>query len=276
MTDDTQQQEHHSRRFIKGVHRAFFSPIDPEDIQVTPSMPQPPPPQPQVVPQPMPVTPPPVAAPQPVFYPAAQQQAPQPQPAPIAQAAAYVPPAPPPVVQQPAVHASAAPPQQKVSKPKRKGSVAKFVFFMLLGIVIAGAGGYSFYMYWSSQQQLAQLQKASPQEYQILQDEALVRRVGRHMLLPNETPLVRTLEGVDQKTRNDPFFANAKDGDKVLVFSKRAILYDPELDKIIEVGAIRQVIPTPEMVQNATASGSPSVAGAATVSGKILLHNEKP
>lgn len=253
MTDNTQQPEHHSsRRFIKGVHRAFFSPVEPEDIVVTPTPKPQGAPQPQVVPQPVPVAAP-VQSPivQPVVPPPAKQD--------LASSE---------VTRPSPVHAP-------VAQPKRKGSVGRFIFFLLLGLVVAGAGGYSFYMYRDSQLRLAQLQKVSPSEYIALEDEALVKRVARHIMLPNETPFIRTLEGVDAAMRSDPFFVNAKDGDKVLVFSKRAILYDPDQDKVIEVGAIRQVTPATETVQNSSSSASPSVAGAATSSGKFLIKNDK-
>ena len=249
MTDDTQQQEHHSRRFIKGVHRAFFSPVEPEDMVIPP----------QPVTQPVvqqTIAPPvqPVVAPIPVATPVQSVAAPIPAP-------------------------QVQPVQQQVPPPlvkmKRKKSLAKFIFFMLLGLVISGVGGYSYYMYWTSQQQLAKLQQASPQAYVDLETEALVNKVGQHFLLPKETPLIRTLQGVDQNMRNEPFYVNAKDGDKVLVYSQRAILYDPSTDKIIEVGAVRPVTPTPLADQNATNSATPQVAGVSTVSGKILINNEK-
>jgi len=237
MTDDTQQKEHRvSRRFIKGVRRAFFSPVEPEDMVIPPAKQDPAPRETPAVP-----VAPPVASPAPVAVPA-----------------------------QPQVQSQAPP-----VKPKRKKSPAKFIFFMLLGFLIAGVGGYSYYMYWNSQQQLEKLRQASPQTYVDLETEALVNKVGQHFLLPKETPLIRTLQGVDQNMRNEPFYANAKDGDKVLVYSQRAILYDPSTDKIIEVGAVRPVTPTPVADQNATNSATPQVAGASTQSGKILINNEK-
>ncbi len=234
-----------SRRFIKGVHRASFSPVaeDIPGIVVTPPSYQPPP------------------SADPI------------QPAPAAPVAA----APPPVSQP--VQAAPVSVTPKTTKPKRKGSVARTIFFILLGFVVAGASGYSFYMYWVSQQQLSKLQAASPQTIADMQSQDLVTKVGRHMLLPDEIPLIQTVTDV-ASFKNQPFFAHAKDGDKVLVFSQRAILYDPVADKIIEVGAVRPVTPTPvaQAPEQASGSGVPAVAGVSTIAAptpKILIQNDK-
>lgn len=67
-----------------------------------------------------------------------------------------------------------------------------------------------------------------------------VMQVGRLMVLPtDETPTLATVSD-PEKLRDQAFFANAQKGDKVLVYSnaKKAILYSPSLNKIIEVAPI--------------------------------------
>jgi hypothetical protein len=155
-------------------------------------------------------------------------------------------------------------------QPKKKTPFAKLFFFFVLGAAITGVSAYSFYMYWSSQQQLNALRVASPEKYVQLQDQSLVEKVRRHMEIPDETPLINTVTDA-ASLRSQLFYAKAQDGDKVLVFSQRAILYRPGEDKVIEVGFIRPVTPTPLASE---ASGS-AVAGAATSSGRILIKNEK-
>lgn len=76
--------------------------------------------------------------------------------------------------------------------------------------------------------------------------EDIIRRVGQLMLLPdNEMP---TLAGVsDPNSLGDQaFFKNAKTGDVVLMYgtSRRAILYDPIANKIIEVAPITDATST--------------------------------
>jgi hypothetical protein len=68
----------------------------------------------------------------------------------------------------------------------------------------------------------------------------LVDSLSKLMELPtDETPTVATV--VDkEKLKDQPFFANAQDGDKLLVYTKtmQAILYRPSTNKIINVAPI--------------------------------------
>ena len=68
----------------------------------------------------------------------------------------------------------------------------------------------------------------------------LVEKVGKHMFLPNgEIPSLATVTDPD-KLQAQSFFADAKKGDKVLIYSeaKKAILYDPVADKIVTIAPI--------------------------------------
>lgn len=67
-----------------------------------------------------------------------------------------------------------------------------------------------------------------------------VARVGRHIVLPEgETPTVATVTD-PSKLAEQSFFAKAKKGDIVLLYTqaKRAYLYDPASDKLVEVAPI--------------------------------------
>ena len=68
----------------------------------------------------------------------------------------------------------------------------------------------------------------------------MVDKVGKHILLPpGEQPTVATVSDLSP-LKDQLFFKNAKVGDMVLMFPKarRAILYDPISDRIIEVAPI--------------------------------------
>lgn len=67
-----------------------------------------------------------------------------------------------------------------------------------------------------------------------------IMAVGKILVLPqNETPSLATVSD-PSKLKDQPFFAAAESGDKVLVYSlaKKAILYSPKLNKIVEVAPI--------------------------------------
>lgn len=67
-----------------------------------------------------------------------------------------------------------------------------------------------------------------------------ISKVGHLMLLPtNETPTMATVSD-PEKLKDQTFFAHASLGDKVLIYtqSKKAILYSPSKNMIIEVSSL--------------------------------------
>ncbi len=82
--------------------------------------------------------------------------------------------------------------------------------------------------------------KGTPEEDQLKELQRTVKSVSRLMVLPEtEQPTLATVSDVT-KLKDQAFFANAKTGDKVLIYpnSRKAILYSPSLDKIIEVSSL--------------------------------------
>lgn len=118
---------------------------------------------------------------------------------------------------------------------RRASFVGKIILWIfLIAIAIGGAStGYYFY-------QKYQEVKKNPEI--ITRDETgwLVDKVGDLMTLPaDEVPTIATVIDKD-KIKDQPFFENTENGDKVLVYvkAKKAILYRPSSDKIIEVGPV--------------------------------------
>lgn len=69
------------------------------------------------------------------------------------------------------------------------------------------------------------------------ESQELIEKVGRLIVLPEgEQPTIATVQDLE-KLKDQPFFARAQTGDKVLIYSvsKKAILYRPSVGKIIEV-----------------------------------------
>lgn len=70
--------------------------------------------------------------------------------------------------------------------------------------------------------------------------EELLANIAKFVVLPEgETPTIATVNDPD-KLKNQPFFARAKKGDKVLIYAgaRKAILYDPVANKIVEIAPI--------------------------------------
>lgn len=107
---------------------------------------------------------------------------------------------------------------------------------IIILLIIAAASSFAYYR---SQQQLKTLQ-STPQEIASNQVKNLVQKVGKLVALPEgEEPTVATITDIE-KLKGQTFFANAQNGDKVLIYqgAKKAFLYRPESDKIIEIAPI--------------------------------------
>ena len=115
--------------------------------------------------------------------------------------------------------------------PKKSLLTSKNIIRGLVGLlIVALIGGFYFYS-----QATKDPQKEAQKEL-----AAVVAQVGKHIVLPEgETPTLATVSD-PSKLKDQPFFANAKQGDKLLIYSKsqKAILYDPKLDRIIEVAPV--------------------------------------
>ncbi|MEO6536945.1 MAG: hypothetical protein ABIT47_04585 [Candidatus Paceibacterota bacterium] len=107
------------------------------------------------------------------------------------------------------------------------------ILSILLIVAVLGIAGTAYYYH---QYQVLKKNPNAAQEAEVAQ---LVGEVSTLILLPNETPTVATV--LDTKALTDqPFFAKALNGDKVLVFvnAKEAILYRPSAHKLINVAPL--------------------------------------
>lgn len=132
--------------------------------------------------------------------------------------------------------------------------------FVTLFLVLAGLPSYYFYSKYKDAQFHLQNPTAATQE----DAKLVVQKVAALMMLPtNEDPTLATVSD-SSKLKDQPFFANAVNGDRVLIYTKakKAILYRPATNKIIDVAPV-------SFGQNETATAS-SQAGATT---KIALYN---
>lgn len=116
--------------------------------------------------------------------------------------------------------------------------------FLLLGalIVLILAAAPSLYFYNKYQESQKLLSAQSPDEI-----KSLVDKVGKLIKLPSgEEPTLMTVNDLS-KVQGQPFFKDASLGDKVLVYNsaKKAFLYNPSTNRIIEVGPVILSSPTP-------------------------------
>jgi hypothetical protein len=108
------------------------------------------------------------------------------------------------------------------------------IFFVLLALLIVCAG-VIFYMY----SQINTL-KSNPEEKAKDEVAEVIEKVGKLTVLPSdEEPTIATVTNLD-RLKDQAFFTNAQIGDKVLIYqaSRKAILYNPTTNKIVEISSI--------------------------------------
>lgn len=114
---------------------------------------------------------------------------------------------------------------------KIKSKAVKTTLIVIAAVVVLALGGAGGYIITNKY-----LTKSADQKAQE-ETNKLVAKVGKLMSLPtDETPSIATVTDKD-KLKDQPFFAKSENGDKVLIYTnaKKAILYRPATDKIIEV-----------------------------------------
>jgi hypothetical protein len=120
---------------------------------------------------------------------------------------------------------------------KEKGNKKKVFKILSIGVVVAvvlSCAGAAIYFY-------SQYKRVVKNAAYSVQDEnkRIVDSIGKFMDLPGEEPKIATITDSD-KLKDQVFFANAQNGDKVLIYSssKKAILYRPQTGRVIEVTSL--------------------------------------
>ncbi len=107
---------------------------------------------------------------------------------------------------------------------------------VVLGVVTVVLAGTSALFYKQVRDLKVNPQKASQEE-----NEKLIAAVSKIALLPEgEAPTIATVTDPDKLQKEQAFFAKAKQGDKVLIYTRalKAIMYRPSENKIIEVAPL--------------------------------------
>ena len=129
----------------------------------------------------------------------------------------------------------------KTKKGMMKNQKQMFVWLIvaLLLIVAVATAGFYVNKYNESQKQVQKL-ASNPTLTAQQQQAELIAKVGKLTILPaNETPTIATVTDIS-KLKDQPFFANAQNGDKVLIYTqaKQAYLYRPSTNKLINIAPV--------------------------------------
>ena len=125
----------------------------------------------------------------------------------------------------------------------------KILIPLIAILLIAAAATPSYYFY--NQYQKAQMLLKNPTEAAKEEVNALVTKVGQLLELPQgEEPTVATVSD-KEKLKDQAFFAKSENGDKVLIYKneKKAILYRPSVNKVIDVAPVNIGSPSTSQTQ---------------------------
>lgn len=116
----------------------------------------------------------------------------------------------------------------------------KPIYLVLLLLILSLAAlGVVYSQYQKTQSELAKI-KNDPQAVRTEETKKLIEQVSKVMVLPSgEIPTLATITDIS-KLKNQPFFAKAQNGDKLLIYTdaKRAILFRPSTNKVIDVAPV--------------------------------------
>lgn len=107
-------------------------------------------------------------------------------------------------------------------------------------IVLIGITAWSLFGYNQAKQELILL--TSPEAQQEMNEQKaneVIAKVGQLMILSTEEkPTVATIQDAVALAKDQPFFRDANNGDKVLLYRDKAIIYNPTEDMIVNVGPV--------------------------------------
>ena len=131
----------------------------------------------------------------------------------------------------------------------------KISFAILLLLLVAIASALSYWSWGTGTQLRAELKPVTASD----DVDALIARIGKIIVInPDERPTVATVENADfLRSQNPDFYKDAQNGDRLLIWSDKAVLYSTKQNKILSVLQIRA--PAGLTQTSASSSSSPSV-----------------
>lgn len=148
----------------------------------------------------------------------------------------------------------------------------KSALVLLLAVLAGGSVVFGVMQFQRSQQTKQNSVLAAQQEI-----ASTLKLVARHMELPGETPTIATVSD-STKLQGQPFFKNAKNGDKVLIYTqaREAILYRPSSDKIISVAPVNLQNPTATQSQTGISTTPTNIPTPTRVLNRQFLPTHEP
>ena len=125
-----------------------------------------------------------------------------------------------------------------VARSNKRKEVIMFISVLLCMTALSLM---AYYFYWQYRQVTVRMSNVPVNDAAAIKEANSIKdMVGQFIQLPtNEEPILATVTDVE-KLKSQKFFANAENGDKVLIYSqnKKAILYRPSTHKVVEFSVV--------------------------------------
>jgi len=115
----------------------------------------------------------------------------------------------------------------------------RMIIFVVIILAILGVF-YLLFSYISAHRELRMLKDpAAQEEVAKIEADKLVKTIGKLISLPeDQEPVVGTVNDANSLAEQQKFFINSQNGDKVLIYQSKAIIYRPSENKLINVGPV--------------------------------------
>ena len=123
---------------------------------------------------------------------------------------------------------------ESVKKDNKKIILVSLFLVLFIGLI------YLLFSYVKTQRELKVLKDPAAQEAAVkVENDKLIQKINKLIDLPtDEEPVVGTVNDAVTLAQQQKFFSNAKNGDKVLIYQDKAIIYRPDDNKLINVGPV--------------------------------------
>ena len=131
--------------------------------------------------------------------------------------------------------------QPSCNDPKISGKVA-LIIMVIVAVAALGGCAWLYVKYTAVKQQASALATpAGQQEIAKKEVQALLDKIGKLIVLPaGEEPTVATITDADALKKEQQFYQDASNGDKVVIYvqAKKAIIYNEAKNILVNVGPI--------------------------------------
>jgi hypothetical protein len=120
-----------------------------------------------------------------------------------------------------------------------KKDLVKIIFFVVVVIII---GGVLVSYKWNNKASLIETAETTENQAVLADKEKqdLLEKINKHILLPAEgNPVIMQIDDAEELKKTQAFFVNSLDGDVLVVYQDKALIYRPSEDVLINVGPVK-------------------------------------